>query len=119
MKIGIVGSRRRNTEKDYQKVLLEFNKHYTKGDIIISGGCWKGADKFAERIAKEYNIPIEIYYADWKKYGKVAGFLRNTIVVEKANTLIACVAEDRQGGTEDTIKKFIKKNGNKNLYLVE
>ena len=44
--------------------------------MIISGGC-KGAYKIAENIAKELNIPIEIYNAEWDKYGNSAGPIRN------------------------------------------
>jgi hypothetical protein len=117
MKIGIVGSRRRNTKEDYIKVLEKFTERFIEGDSIVSGGCPKGGDRFAEVIAKEYNIPIKIYSADWK-LGKHAGFLRNTDIAKKSDILIACVSEDRKGGTEDTIKKFIKFHGNNNLYLV-
>lgn len=108
MIIGIVGSRRRNTEDDYLKTLIEFHKVYKDGDSIVSGGCPQGGDRFAEVIAKRLQIPIKIYYAQWDRLGKSAGFVRNTNIAEDSDILIACVAEDRTGGTEDTIKKFIK-----------
>jgi len=31
--------------------------------------------------------------------------VRNTLIAKDCTVLIACVAEDRTGGTEDTIKK--------------
>jgi len=108
MVIGIVGSRRRNTEEDYKKVEDTFLSIYTPGDTICSGGCPKGADNFAERIAEKYKIPIKIFKAEWKRLGKVAGFIRNTDIAKESDILIACVSEDRTGGTEDTIKKFKK-----------
>ena len=42
--IGIVGSRRRNTEEDFQIVKKELLSIYVVGDIIVSGGCPKGGD---------------------------------------------------------------------------
>lgn len=108
MVIGIVGSRRRNTDADYTAVLEAFKKLYTLGDEIVSGGCPQGADRFAEVIAKKLQVPIKIYYAEWDRLGKGAGFVRNTDIAADADKLIACVAEDRTGGTEDTIKKFVK-----------
>lgn len=105
--IGIVGSRRRNTSEDFQKVRATFfHECYVHGDQIVSGGCSTGADNFAELIAKQYQIPIKIYYAEWNRLGRGAGFARNGLIARDADVLIACVAPDRTGGTEDTIKKF-------------
>jgi hypothetical protein len=118
MRIGIVGSRRRNTTEDLDIVVAKFMEIYHDNDTIISGGCPSGGDKFAEFIAKNYQIPITIYYAKWDKFGKGAGFIRNTTIAEESNILIACVAPDRTGGTEDTIKKFLKNHYDKDLYLI-
>ena len=53
-------------------------------DRVISGGA-PGADKFGERWAEERNIPIDRFPAEWTRYGKRAGLIRN----EK----MACVAD--------------------------
>jgi len=106
--IGIVGSRKRNTDADYKIVEQEFFKIYEQGDTIVSGGCPSGADHFAELIAKKYGITIKIFPPEWEKYGKIAGFLRNTDIAKTSEVLIACIATDRKGGTEDTINKFKK-----------
>lgn len=115
--IGIVGSRRRNTPEDFKKCLEAFLKIYEKGDTIVSGGCPRGGDRFAEIIAKHLNIPIKIHPAEWDKYGKGAGFKRNIYIAEDCDTLLAIVAPDRTGGTEDTIRKTQKLN--KNIVLVD
>ncbi len=73
----------------------------------MSGGCPQGADNFAETIAKKMQVPITIHYAAWNRLGKRAGFARNGDIAAEADVLIACVAPDRTGGTEDTIRKFI------------
>jgi hypothetical protein len=104
--IGIVGSRRRNTDEDFKVVLKKFEALFEEGDWICSGGCPDGADNFAERIAKKYGIPILIFYPNWGRYGRGAGFVRNGEIAKHSDHLIACVASDRKGGTEDTVKKF-------------
>lgn len=129
--IGIVGSRRRNTKEDKDKLRQLLLKAYETGDIIVSGGCPKGADKFAEELAEELGIPIEIHHADWDnlehpdarikenwhgKYDANAGFRRNIFIAQDADILIACVAPDRKGGAEDTIRKY-RKMGKKELIL--
>lgn len=103
--IGIIGSRRRNTKEDYEQLEKAFLEIYREGDEIVSGGCSSGGDRYAEIIAKKYQIPIKIYYAQWDKLGRGAGFARNTDIARDADVLICLVADDRTGGTEDTIKK--------------
>lgn len=51
MKIGIVGSRKRNTIQDKQ-LIEQYLKNVTISEIV-SGGCKQGADKFAEEISVE------------------------------------------------------------------
>ena len=106
--IGIVGTRRRNGFNDYKAVEKAFFEVYEEGDWIVSGGCPQGGDNFAEKIAKKYGIPILIFYPNWRRHGRGAGIVRNTPIALISNILIACVAEDRTGGTEDTIEKFEK-----------
>lgn len=116
--IGIVGSRRRNTEADYKLVEARFLDIVQPDDRIVSGGCPQGGDAFAERIAKKYQHPITIHYAQWNRLGKGAGFYRNGHIAQDADILIACVAPDRTGGTEDTIKKFQKLHPDCRVILV-
>lgn len=116
-KIGIIGSRRRNTFDDFKKVKKAFFQIYAQGDSIVSGGCPKGGDRFAENIARNNSIPILIFKADWD-LGRHAGFLRNTDIARESDILIACVASNREGGTEDTIRKFIGFHPNGKLTLV-
>lgn len=117
MIIGIVGSRRRNTSKDCDIVKAKFDEIYQVGDTIVSGHCPKGADMFAELIALQRKIPIKLHKAKWDLRGRSAGFYRNTFIAQDADILIACIAEDRTGGTEDTIKKYLNLGKDK-LYLV-
>ncbi len=105
--IGIVGSRRRDEGSDRVAISTAFHSIYEDGDMIVSGGCPAGADNHAEKIAKLHQVPIMIHYAQWNKHGRSAGFIRNGDIADRASVLIACVAADRTGGTEDTIKKFL------------
>lgn len=105
--IGIVGTRRRDSIDDLEKVAEAFLGVYEDGDVICSGLCPKGGDRFAVILSKAGNIPTKWFPADWKKYGKSAGFIRNTDIARESDVLIACVSEDRTGGTEDTIRKYL------------
>lgn len=109
--IGIVGSRRRTSQADSEAIKAAFHRTYEDGDHIVSGGCRTGGDAVAESIARFEEVPITIHYARWKKRGQAAGFIRNGDIAADADILIACVAADRTGGTEDTITKFLKSMG--------
>jgi hypothetical protein len=115
--IGIIGSRRRDSQKDFEQCENKFLEIYEEGDEIVSGGCSRGGDRFAEILAKKHQVPIKIYYAQWDKLGKGAGFARNTDIAKDSDVLIAVVASDRTGGAEDTIKKAIKMN--KKIIILE
>ena len=123
MKIGIVGSRRRTRHEDYLKLLDGFESLYVQQPIgthmeIVSGGCPTGADSWAEDIAEEFNIKIVIHTAEWNEHGKGAGIIRNTSIAKDSDILIALPSEDRTGGTEDTIKKFMKFHPTGELILI-
>ena len=102
--IGIVGSRRRATDADQLLLMGEFTKIFNPGDRLVSGGCPTGGDAYAEWIAKKKGLTITIHYPNWDA-GKHAGFERNSKIAEDCDILLALVASDRTGGTEDTIEK--------------
>ena len=58
------------------------------GDTIISGGA-RGADRLGEEYADNDGHPLEVYPADWDRYGKRAGYLRNEEMAKQADTLLA------------------------------
>jgi len=140
LKIGIVGSRRRDSNKDKQVIELTLFRvlsgywislpEVDKGVMLVSGGCPKGADRFAEELAKEHMFPITVHYPDKSKLDKILSitnptqayaqinFARNKKIAEDSDYLIACVSEDRTGGTENTIKHFKELGKEKNLILV-
>lgn len=104
MKIGVIGSR---TFSDY--TLLEKTLNQFKSiDLIVSGGA-KGADLLSEKYAKEYNINTLIHYPDWNEHGRMAGFVRNSDIVNDSDIVIA-FWDKKSKGTRDSIKKCHNKN---------
>jgi len=64
------------------KVLV--NQKYVE---IVSGKA-KGADSLGERYATEKGFRLKEFPADWNKYGKSAGMIRNKQMGEYADALI-------------------------------
>lgn len=116
-KAGIVGSRRRNTLHDrkivFRLVELLLGKFGRDGLVIVSGGCPKGADLFAEEGARVHGVRTEIYPVDRKGVTtkwefRQAAFARNKTVAEMSTGLFCLVSSDRTGGTENTVGHMLE-----------
>ena len=60
-----------------------------KEPTAIITGLAKGADTLGLNYARNHDIPIIQMPADWNKYGKRAGYIRNEEMLKKADALIA------------------------------
>lgn len=112
MEVGVVGARKRNTHQDKQLIKEIIVSQMRKYQIhLVSGGCPKGADKFAEELADELQLGISIHYPDIKRpcetweYAK-ACYERNSLIANECDILIALPGDS--GGTWDTIRKVEK-----------
>lgn len=74
---------------------------HTDACTIISG-CARGIDRLAIRWAHEHGLFIERYEAEWKKYGKSAGFMRNASMLDRADGLLA-IWEGYSFGTKQMV----------------
>jgi hypothetical protein len=73
MKVLVCGGR---AYSDRKRVFDELDK--LRPDRIIHGGCPTGADTLADEYADHRaGIFVTVYRADWKKYGRAAGPIRN------------------------------------------
>ena len=61
-------------------------------------GCATGADTCGEEWAKRKRIPVERFPADWQRYGKSAGYIRNEKMAKYAQ---ACVLFPGGKGTKN------------------
>ena len=105
MIIAVCGSRK---FKDYETVKAVLNQYVPNVTKIITGGA-QGADQLAKRYAKENGLALEIIRPDYEKHlARVAPLMRNTIIVEKSQQVVAFYYDKKQGGTLDTVRKAIK-----------
>lgn len=110
--IAIVGSRT-FTDIDLIRSSLEgIDPKYHK---IISGGA-KGADTLAKIVANELGFEFEEFPADWDKYGKQAGPIRNSMLVELSQYVFA-FWDGKSRGTMDTVLKAIRADKFVQLYI--
>jgi len=82
MKLIIAGGRDyRLTPKDIER--LNALENITE---VVSGGA-PGADTEGENWAREQSIPVKVFKADWKKYGRGAGPKRNQAMADYADAV--------------------------------
>lgn len=75
MRVLVCGGRNYSNKDRLHEVLDEL--HLTNDDTIISGMA-KGADDLAAKYSVQKQIMLDAFPAQWNKYGKSAGFKRNT-----------------------------------------
>ena len=105
MKVIIAGSRTINDYLIVYNAIQQSNFDITE---VISGGC-RGPDLLAEQWAKEYNIPIKRFDANWKKYGKSAGPIRNIDMILKGHAEALILIWDGKSPGSKNMKEQAKK----------
>ena len=115
MKLAIVGSRSYNDYDKFRSELEIIKKEYGRSNEIITG-CASGADALARRNAAENSISLKIFKADWKLNGRGAGLLRNSLIVETCDVLLA-FWDGKSRGTNDSIDKA-KKSDKRTLTIL-
>jgi len=109
MKVAIVGSRSFNDYGTLKAVIeMTCQTYGIEIDTIVSGGA-RGTDRLGEMFAKEKGYETLIFPADWDKYGKRAGFIRNVEIIDNCD---ACIAfwDGESHGTKHDIELCQEKN---------
>lgn len=106
--VAIVGSRDINDQEFVNKV-IEKSGFADKIKKVVSGGA-RGVDACAEVWADEHGIKKKILKAKWDTYGKEAGGIRNTRMVEYLSkrierAKIIAIPGPKSVGTYDMIRK--------------
>ena len=70
---------------------------------IVQGGA-RGADALARRWAIQCGIPVRTFDADWTRYGKRAGPMRNRQMADEAGAEL-CIAFPGGVGTANMIEE--------------
>lgn len=88
-KLIVAGSRGFKDYLTLESTLLDLAKGlYANQALSIVSGMAKGADSLAVRFAKEHGVQLYERPANWDKYGKAAGYRRNTEMGNFADGLL-------------------------------
>ena len=94
--------------KDWVRI-QEYLDTLQKRTIIIHGGA-RGADSIAGNLATSLKMKVIKFPADWDKYGKAAGVLRNQQMLDEGQpSLVVYFHKDLENskGTKDMVTRAI------------
>ena len=111
MRLIIAGGRDFDDYKFLKESVISFVGN--EKDIEVVCGLARGADLLGKTLAEEMDWKIKEFPADWDKYGKSAGFIRNSEMADYATHCI-CFWDEISKGTKHMIdlaetKKLIRK----------
>ncbi len=95
-KIAVIGSRKFTDVERLNAVLMAHQPF-----ILVSGGA-KGADQLAESFADQHQLEKIIFDAEWSRYGRNAGPIRNKRLIEACDEVIA-FWDGQSAGTKQAI----------------
>ena len=110
IKIAVGGCR---TFNDREYVFKCLDEYLVKLDgeteiVFLSGHC-NGVDLIAEEYAEIKDLSVILFPANWEKYGKAAGPIRNKEMVDEADIVIA-FWDGKSRGTKSLID-YARKSG--------
>ena len=108
MRVIIAGSR--ELTPNIEKIVKQSGFKIT----TVLCGCARGPDNYGKHWAEKHNIPVENYPADWLLLGKQAGYVRNKLMAQNADALIA-IWNGYSKGTQHMIN--LAKQYNLKIYV--
>ena len=99
MKLIIAGSRDLTPSTDYLELL-----GLSPEEVVC--GMARGAHLWGKVWAERFGLPVKEFPADWEKYGKFAGFVRNAEMAKYADELLA-IWDGKSRGTKHIIQLML------------
>lgn len=107
MKVIIAGSRDITNLHALQNV-IDLVQHDIPGYIeeVVSGTA-RGVDRLGEQWAERYGVSVKRFPADWGRYGKSAGYRRNSQMAAYADAAII-LWDGKSRGTQHMVTEAMK-----------
>lgn len=100
IRVIICGSRGWGDRKRIENRLFDISP-----DAVIVHGAARGVDRIAHQEAEKAGFVVEPHPADWERYGKAAGFIRNEEMAKLGADLCICFWDGKSRGTLDMMER--------------
>ena len=119
MRLLVAGSR---TVSDVELVRTWMNavwEEFGAIDLVVTGGA-RGVDKIAESLARKAGVSGIVLYADWDRYGRRAGYVRNAEMLKELEDgdVVLVIMENESRGSKMMLELALGRGG-VNVVLVE
>ena len=115
MRILFCGDRNWTNYKVICDVMAEFYP-----DLVIEGEA-NGADRISREVAEEFGIQVLRFPADWEKYGRAAGPIRNTQMLNEGNPDMVVAFHDdimASKGTKNMVNQALQRGLEVRIYTL-
>ena len=103
MRVIVCGSRGWSDRATIADVLCDLPPN-----TVVVHGAARGADRIAEQEAQKAGLLIEAHSAEWDKYGKAAGLMRNELMARNGADLCIAFWDGHSRGTAHMMEMAAK-----------
>jgi hypothetical protein len=104
VRILVTGSRDWDDEVPVRAALLDAITGTPGPHVVVHGACPTGGDAIADRIATHLGLPVERHPAQWRRYGRSAGYRRNAAMVALGADICLAFIRDTSPGASMTAR---------------
>ena len=93
---------------DFEALCNACNHYAYEAEVLIEGEA-AGADKLGRAWAEDQDIPVLPFPANWRKYGRAAGPIRNQQMLDEGKPdLVLAFPTPESRGTWDMVRRAKK-----------
>jgi hypothetical protein len=107
LNIAVIGSRDFDNYEYVKYRLGQLQHKFPNQTFKVVSGAARGADSLGEKWANENGLKTQIFPADWDKYGKRAGYIRNEDIIKNADIVVS-FWDGQSKGTQHSMELALK-----------
>lgn len=97
------------------RLMADVIASFPEGTTFLHGKA-RGADEMGGEIALKLGYSVEEYPAEWSKYGRKAGYLRNIAMLDTKPDEVIAFWDGKSKGTKHTFREAQKRGIPTHIY---